>query len=95
MPIRSSDFQLPIELSEIFKLNVKRINDMFENSPPSKSQPIPDFPNMSLTNFAEMNKEKFVCIVNKTNCAKDPFNLRKMSSEIYSRSDHNFFLPIQ
>ena len=40
---------------------------------------------MPHTNFAEMYQEEILCIVrivNKTNCANDPFNLRKMSSEI-------------
>ena len=38
----------------------------------------------SLYNFAEMNKEQILRIirsVNKTNCANDPFNIHKMSSE--------------
>ena len=39
------------------------------------------------TIFAEINQEEIFCIVrrvNETNCANDPFNTRKMSSEIIS-----------
>ena len=60
---------------------------MFESIPPSKSRLIPDFPVLSFTNFAEMNKEEILCIertANKTNSANDPYNLRKMSSQIFS-----------
>ena len=58
---------------------------MLEIIPPSKSQLIPDFPIFFLTNFAEMIKKEIIFIVrtvNKTNCANDPFNIRKISSEI-------------
>ena len=37
--------------------------------------------------FAEMNREEIFCIVrtvNKTNCANDPFKIRRISSEIIS-----------
>ena len=60
---------------------------MFENIPPSKKKLIPVFPILFLPNFAEMNKEEIVYIVRtvkKTNCANDPFNIRKMSSDIIS-----------
>ena len=54
---------------------------MIEQIPSSKSQLIPDYPILSLTNFAEMNKEEIHCVVrtvNKTNYANDPFNIRKI-----------------
>ena len=38
-------------------------------------------------NFVELNQEEILCIlrtVTKTNCANDPFNIRKMSSKIIS-----------
>ena len=60
---------------------------MFENIPASKSQLIRDFPVLSFTNFAEMKKEEILCMVRtikKIYCANDPFNIRKMSSEIIS-----------
>ena len=64
LPIRSCYFQLANEFNEYFLLEVKRISDMFGNIPPSRSQLIPDFPVLSLTKFAEMNKEEIICIVN-------------------------------
>ena len=87
LPIWLSDFQLANEFSEYFLLKVKRISDMFENISGSKSQLIPNFPVLSLTNFAEMNKKEILRIartVNNLNCANDPFNIGKMRSEITS-----------
>ena len=87
LPITSRDPQLTNEFSEYFLLKVKRISDMFENIPPSKSQFIPDFPILSSTIFAEINKEEILCIVraaNETICANDRFHIRKMTSEIIS-----------
>ena len=71
LPIRSSNFQLANGFSEYFLLKIKRISDVFENIPPSKSQLVPDFPILFLTIFAEINKEEILCMVlhtlNKTN----------------------------
>ena len=87
LPIRLSDFPLANKFSVYFLLKVKRISDIFEKTPPSKSQLIRDFPILSSTNFAEMSKgeiRRIVRTVNKTNCANDPFNIREISSEIIS-----------
>ena len=97
LPIRSNDLQLANEFSKYFLLKVKRISDMFESFPPSKSQLIPDFPVLPLMNFAEINKQEILCIVrtvNKTNCANDPFNIRKISSEKISDPITTIFTDI-
>ena len=87
LSIRSSEFQLANDSSEYFLLRVKCIVDMFKTIPLSKSQFIPEFPNLSPTNFSEMNHEEtlyIIRIVNKTSCANDPFKIRKMSFGIFS-----------
>ena len=46
---------------------------MFESIPP-------DFPPLTLTNFAEMNQEDILCIVrtvNEINIANDQFNIAR------------------
>ena len=68
-----------------------------KNFPPSKSQLIPDFPVLPLTNFAKMNQGEIVCIVrtvNKTNCTYDPLNIRKMISKIISDPITTIFTDI-
>ena len=83
--------------SEYFLLKVEHISDMFENIPPSTSQLLLVFPILSLTNFAEMNKDDILCIVrtvNKTNCANDPFNIRKMISDFFSDPVTTIFTDI-
>ena len=70
---------------------------MFEITHPSKNQLIPDFTVLPSTNFAEMKKEEILCIVrtvNKTNCANDPSNIRKMSSEVISDPITTIFTDI-
>ena len=63
LTIKSSDLQLAKEFSEYFLLKVKVTSDMIEDISPSKSQLFPDFPISYETNFAEINKEVFLCIV--------------------------------
>ena len=49
------------------------------------------------TIFAEINQEEIFCIVrrvNETNCANDPFNIRKMSSETTSDPITTIFTDI-
>ena len=97
LPIRSCDLQLANKFIKYFLLKVKGNSDMFENFPPSKSQLIPDFPVLPFMNFAEMNQKEILCIVrkvHKTNCANDPFNISKMSSEIISDPITNIFTDI-
>ena len=97
LPIRSNELQLANELSKYFLLKVKSIIDIFVNFSPSKSQLIPFFPVLPLMNFAEMNQQEIFCILrtlNKTNCANDPFHIRKMSSKIISDPTTTIFADI-
>ena len=60
---------------------------MFEIITPSIGQLITNFPFLYITNSSEMNKEEILYItrtVNETNCAYEPFNIRKMNSKINS-----------
>ena len=61
---------------------------MFENIPLSKNQLIPGFPILPQANFAEMNQEKFFCIVrtvNKTKCINDHLaHMRFTTQEVFT-----------
>ena len=70
---------------------------MFENTLPSESQLIPDLSASAFLNFAEMNKKETVCIkrtINKTNCSTEPFNIRKIRSQIISDPNTTIFTDI-
>ena len=81
LPSRTNDMQLANEFSNYFLQKVKNISESFMSVQSSKSQLIPDFPILTLSNFIKLNDDQVLRTlrkISKTNCANDPFNIRKV-----------------
>ena len=97
LPTRTNDFDLANDFSMHFLLKVRRISDLFNAVQPSSSCLIPDYPVLPFSSFMEMDTEQVLCVirkVNKTNCANDPFNMRKIRFEAISTPIANIFTDI-